>query len=232
MAKEYVYSVKGMHCASCEILIEKKLLDLPNIKAVDASTNSGEVVVEYEGDRPNPERLNKIFESENYKFSDDEKIASSQAPRNDKMEFKMKKIEFMKISAAGNDFILIDNRKRIVPRDLAKFVEKICHRKFSVGADGVMLLEDSKKADFKMRFFNADGSSASMCGNGGRSIARFAHLLGIASKKMDFETDAGLVCAEILGENVRLALYEPKDARLDFTIRVDRKEFDASFINT
>lgn len=70
MAKEHIYSVKGMHCASCEILIEKKLLDVPNIKAVDASTQEGKVVVEYEGDRPNPERLSKLFNQENYKFSD------------------------------------------------------------------------------------------------------------------------------------------------------------------
>ncbi len=70
MAKEHIYKVEGMHCASCEILIEKKLLDISNIKSVDASTGKGEVVVEYEGDRPNPERLNKIFESENYKFSE------------------------------------------------------------------------------------------------------------------------------------------------------------------
>jgi sulfite exporter TauE/SafE/copper chaperone CopZ len=81
---EHIYKVEGMHCASCEILIEKKLLDIENIKSVDASTVKGEVVVEYQGDRPNPERLNKIFREDNYTFSDfNKKIASSQAPRND-----------------------------------------------------------------------------------------------------------------------------------------------------
>jgi len=70
MAKEHIYKVQGMHCASCEILIEKKLLDLPNIKSVDASTTKGEVIIEYDGDRPNPERLNKLFNEENYTFSD------------------------------------------------------------------------------------------------------------------------------------------------------------------
>ena len=70
MSKEYIYKVSGMHCASCEILIEKKLLEIQNIKSVDASTQNGQVVVEYEGDRPNPERLNKIFKDDNYKFSD------------------------------------------------------------------------------------------------------------------------------------------------------------------
>ena len=70
MSKEHIYKVEGMHCASCEILIEKKLLDIQNIKSVDASTGKGEVVIEYEGDRPNPERLSRIFKEENYKFAD------------------------------------------------------------------------------------------------------------------------------------------------------------------
>jgi len=68
--KEHIYKVEGMHCASCEILIEKKLLEIQNVKAVEASTGNGQVVVEYEGDRPNPERLSKIFKEENYSFSD------------------------------------------------------------------------------------------------------------------------------------------------------------------
>ena len=70
MIKEHVYKVEGMHCASCEILIEKKLLELQNIKSVDASTSNSQVVIEYEGDRPNPERLSRIFREENYTFSD------------------------------------------------------------------------------------------------------------------------------------------------------------------
>ncbi len=67
---EHTYKVKGMHCASCEILIEKKLLDLPNVKAVDASTGNGEVTIEFDGDRPNPEKLSHLFKEENYTFSD------------------------------------------------------------------------------------------------------------------------------------------------------------------
>ena len=68
--KEHVYKVEGMHCASCELLIEKKLLEIPNVKAVDASTSDGKVVIEFEGDRPNPERLSKLFKEENYQFDD------------------------------------------------------------------------------------------------------------------------------------------------------------------
>ena len=143
-----------------------------------------------------------------------------------------KTISFHKISAAGNDFVMIDNRKKALSRNIPALARKLCNRKFSVGADGLILLEDSKHGDFKMRYYNSDGSSAAMCGNGGRSIARFAHLLGAASKKMAFDTEAGLVRAEILGKNVRLSLYEPKDVRLDFSLKVEKREFDASFINT
>jgi diaminopimelate epimerase len=143
-----------------------------------------------------------------------------------------RQIKFIKISAAGNDFILVDNRKKVLPKDASKLAKKLCHRQFSVGADGVIILEESAVADFKMRFVNSDGSVAAMCGNGGRAIARFAFLLGIVSRKMIFETDAGIVHGEVSGKSVKLALYEPTDARLDFNLRVDRKEFNASFINT
>ena len=80
--REHIYRVEGMHCASCEILIEKKLLEAQNIKSVDASTSKGEVVVEYEGDRPNPERLSRMFKEENYRFYDvNEKVKSSFAKK-------------------------------------------------------------------------------------------------------------------------------------------------------
>ena len=83
MAKEHIYKVEGMHCASCEILIEKKLLDLPNIKSVDASTSKGEVVVEFEGEKPSAENLSGIFKQDNYSFSDSkEKIVLPQTLRN------------------------------------------------------------------------------------------------------------------------------------------------------
>lgn len=143
-----------------------------------------------------------------------------------------KTIKFYKISAAGNDFILIDNRKKILPKNISALSKRLCDRKFSIGADGLIALEESKTADFKMRFYNSDGSQAAMCGNGGRSLARFANTLGIAHKKMMFETDAGIVKAEIINNNVRLGLYEPKEARLSFPLKVEKKEFDVSFINT
>ena len=77
--KEHKYKVEGMHCASCEILIEKKLLDLPNIKSVDASTNREEIVIEYEGEKPSIEKLNALFKEDNYKFLE------SALPKHDKV---------------------------------------------------------------------------------------------------------------------------------------------------
>ncbi len=143
-----------------------------------------------------------------------------------------KPISFYKISAAGNDFVLIDNRLNVLPKDVSALAKKLCDRRFAIGADGLLVIENSDKADFKMRYYNSDGSEAAMCGNGGRAVARFANILGAAKQRMTFETEAGLVRGEILGKEIKLFLYEPKDARLDFTLRVDRREFSASFINT
>jgi len=145
-------------------------------------------------------------------------------------------ISFSKLTAAGNDFILIDNREGIIwSEDYQKLARKLCDRKYSIGADGLILLEKSAFKDFKMKYFNSDGSYASMCGNGGRSIARFAYDLGIVDLEMIFETDAGIIDAEILVNDknrVKLNLYNPKDLVKDIKIIIDKKEFNIDFINT
>ena len=97
-------------------------------------------------------------------------------------------IEFFKMSGSGNDFILIDNRNHQVSvEDVVKFVRDVCERRVSVGSDGLILIENSGKVDFRWRFFNADGSEVDMCGNGGRCAARFAFIKGIAKERMSFE---------------------------------------------
>ncbi|BAG14125.1 diaminopimelate epimerase [Candidatus Endomicrobiellum trichonymphae] len=143
-------------------------------------------------------------------------------------------INFSKLTAAGNDFILIDNRENIIAQeDCQALAKKLCDRKYSIGADGLILLEKSACKDFKMKYFNSDGSYASMCGNGGRSIAKFAYDLCVANLKMVFETDAGVINAEILPEDrVRLDLYNPRDLKKDIKVEVNGKEFDVNFINT
>src|SRR3989304_10186868 len=119
----------------------------------------------------------------------------------------MKQIKFTKMCGSGNDFIIIDNRKKEFSiKNLKSFVTKICSRRFSVGADGVIFIEKSSRADFKWRFFNSDGSVAEMCGNGGRCAARYASERGFAGKSMSFETLAGGMRAPVSGRRVKLQM--------------------------
>ena len=143
------------------------------------------------------------------------------------------KIPFMKMSGSGNDFILIDHRKHIIPVDEMKdFVRKVCRRRVSVGADGLIFIERSTRADFKWRFFNSDGSEGEMCGNGGRCAARFAFLKKIAGSSLTFETLAGILAAEVNGMRVKLEITKPFGLRLDEKISVEGRERVFSSINT
>jgi len=147
----------------------------------------------------------------------------------------MFEFEFFKMAASANDFILIDNRDKKVDKEfknVVDFVAGICRRRHSVGADGVILIEDSRDADFRWRFFNADGSEADMCGNGGRCAARFAFIKGIAGKSMAFETGAGIIKANIEGRRIKLQLTTPHDVKLDYPINLEDKEIFVSSVNT
>ncbi len=144
----------------------------------------------------------------------------------------MGKLTFYKMSGSGNDFILIDNRGKVLDQDPQEFARKICHRQLSVGADGLILLEPSEVADFKMRILNADGSEAEMCGNGGRCIARLAHMLGAAKERMAFETLAGLIRAEVWGARVKLQMVNPHSLRVNLPIRVNGSWYRVHTINT
>ena len=145
----------------------------------------------------------------------------------------MKKIEFYKMSGSGNDFIIIDNRSNIVDEsDLSNFIVNVCRRKMSVGADGVILVENTDNADFKWRFFNSDGSVAEMCGNGARCVARFAYLNNIAGSNMSFETLAGLVKAEVVEERVKVKMTDPFDLETDVAIEFKNGLTSIYSINT
>jgi diaminopimelate epimerase len=146
---------------------------------------------------------------------------------------ELMKIPFMKMSGSGNDFILIDHRESFLKEDRLKdFIRKVCQRRISVGADGLILIERSQKADFKWRFYNSDGSEAEMCGNGGRCAARFANLKGIAGPSLRFETLAGVLSAQVDGKRVKLEMTRPFGLKLDETIFVDGKRQIFSSINT
>ena len=145
----------------------------------------------------------------------------------------MTKMPFFKMNGSGNDFILIDNRQGILNADrLGDFVPRVCARKVSVGADGVILIEPSQRVDFRWRFFNADGSEAEMCGNGGRCAARFAAMQGIAGPRLSFETLAGIIAAEVSGSRVKLQMVQPQGLTLDLEVRIEDRNHRLHAINT
>jgi diaminopimelate epimerase len=138
-----------------------------------------------------------------------------------------------KMSGSGNDFILVDNRAQLVPdARMAALARGLCRRMVSVGADGLIFIESSDRYDFKWRFFNADGSEAEMCGNGGRCVARFAFINGIAGPEMTFETLAGPIQAWVDGKVVKLQLTRPEGQRLNQQFIVDGKTVGFDFLNT
>ena len=142
-------------------------------------------------------------------------------------------IEFTKMNGSGNDFILIDNREGSLDvGDVVAFVQRVCERKVSVGADGLILIERSERAAFKWRFFNADGSEVEMCGNGGRCAARFAFLKGIAGETLSFETVAGIIDAEVKGDVVKLRLTDPVQLVTDDHILIANQKLFVHSVNT
>lgn len=142
-------------------------------------------------------------------------------------------IPFAKLHGSGNDFILIDNRDgRLAGKDLPGVARVLCRRHFSVGADGLIAIENTDTADFRWRFFNADGSSAEMCGNGGRCAARFAREKGLAGDRLCFETLAGPIRAEVSGRRVKLELIPPAAFQPRVEIPLAAGPREAAFINT
>ena len=130
----------------------------------------------------------------------------------------MRAINFVKYQASGNDFVLIDNRFKEYSFTEEQ-IQKICHRHFGIGSDGLILLENSTEADFLMKFYNPDGSSDMMCGNGGRSIVAFAKSLSIIDKETSFIAPDGLHFAQIISwENnhslVKLSLKDVSEITL------------------
>ncbi|MDQ7798843.1 MAG: diaminopimelate epimerase [Candidatus Edwardsbacteria bacterium] len=141
-------------------------------------------------------------------------------------------MNFYKMSGSGNDFVLLDNRAGQLPGDLSPLVQRLCHRRNGVGADGVLVIERSAQADFRMRYLNADGGEAAFCGNGGRCIAWFAHSIGAVGKSMTFQAGDGLHRAEVNADRVKLQMREPRDFDLRFLLDLDDRGYSASFADT
>ena len=118
-------------------------------------------------------------------------------------------VRFTKMNGAGNDFVMVDNRAGDVHLSPEQ-ITRICDRHRGVGADGILLLEESTNGvDFRMRYYNRDGGEAEMCGNGARCFARFAKKVAGARDKISFETPAGIVGAQLHGDLVTLNMSEP-----------------------
>ena len=122
-------------------------------------------------------------------------------------------LPFYKYQGTGNDFILIDNRQPRFFKNDAKLVASFCDRKFGIGADGLILLENDELSDFRMVYFNADGNEGSMCGNGARCIVAFANFLGIIGDKTTFNAVDGTHTASIDGDTVSLRMQNVSELR-------------------
>ncbi len=123
-------------------------------------------------------------------------------------------IHFRKYHGTGNDFIMVDNRSRVFPKNNVSLIHKLCDRRYGIGADGLILLEPSENHDFTMVYFNADGKEGSMCGNGGRCIVAFAKKLNMINNKTTFEAADGLHYAEIENELVNLQMADVENIEI------------------
>lgn len=142
-------------------------------------------------------------------------------------------MDFAKLQGAGNDFIIINNMKeRIPPELLGQAAKQLCQRRVSLGADGLMAVNAPQAGgDYKMWYFNSDGSLGEMCGNGARCVARYSYENGMAGEKQNIETSAGMVTAERIDRRMyRVRLNDPSVIQLDETLEIQGKTCHYSYL--
>jgi diaminopimelate epimerase len=156
-------------------------------------------------------------------------LCRPQSPPN----FAAMRLAFTKMNGAGNDFIMLDNRDGKVALDSTR-IALLCDRHRGVGADGVLAVESPLQgADFRMRYYNADGGEAEMCGNGARCFARFARKLGAPQAEMSFETPAGIIRASFPGnEVVRVTMNDPHSHRTPVDLQINGRSLEVHTLNT
>jgi diaminopimelate epimerase len=138
--------------------------------------------------------------------------------------FRIMQIQFYKYQGAGNDFVMIDNRTLFFPKENTKLVAQLCDRRFGIGGDGLILLENDPETDFKMVYYNSDGNTSSMCGNGGRCLVAFAERLKVIKNQTTFIATDGLHHATIAKDGlVSLQMIDVLEVK---------KEADYTFLNT
>lgn len=142
-------------------------------------------------------------------------------------------IHFWKMNGAGNDFVVVDNREQSLSLDGGE-IARLCQRQRGIGADGLLAVEPAQQgADYRMRYYNADGGEAEMCGNGARCFARFVnHLNGNTLDKVSFETMAGVIHADLLDDAVRIDLGTPQNLRMGEVLGVNGENLEIHSVNT
>ena len=150
----------------------------------------------------------------------------------------MGKIPFYKLQASGNDFVLIESKGKKSASYFKKLAEKLCEPKTGIGADGLLVIEPSKKANFKMRIFNRDGSEAEMCGNGARCCVLWSYFVK-KKKKVKFDTVAGILNGEVISSSkadlagqVALKMTDPVNMRQEMPLTVLAHKMHVQFLNT
>lgn len=142
-------------------------------------------------------------------------------------------IPFVKVAGAGNDFILVDRRSRRLGRAPSALAREWCDRRRSIGADGLLLLQPSRRGNARMRIFNPDGSEARMCGNGLRCVAWYLHARNGGRREWTVETGAGLMQAQVTGEErVRISFIPPKGLRLGLAVTWRGKRYPLHAVDT
>jgi len=142
-------------------------------------------------------------------------------------------MKFWKMNGAGNDFIIINNIEEKIPAEkLGSIAAVVCERHMSIGADGFMAVDrPDGDADFKMRFYNSDGSIGEMCGNGARCICRYGYENGLSGDTQRIETTAGIVTGERISRRLyRIRLNDPSVCETDYPVEVDGRTYDCAYV--